>query len=129
MRENFSFFHTVRYYNFFNFIHSSYVVPICLDTRKLSEIPLKKQIVAGWGRTSNDDGAFGEIGRVGAASSKLMKVETPFIPIDECKKNYPVFRGLNNETLIYAGGLEGKDSCSGDSGGPLITYRGTVPGI
>ena len=84
-----------------------------------------KQIVAGWGRTSNDVGStLEEIGRVGAATSKLMKVETPFIPIDECKKKYRPFRRINNETLLCAGGLEGKDSCSGDSGGPLITYKG-----
>ena len=100
------------------------MVPICLDTEKFNEIPLKKQIVAGWGRTSTDVGTFGEIGRVGAASSKLMKVETPLIPIDECKKKYRPLKRLNNDTLLCAGGLEGKDSCSGDSGGPLITYRG-----
>ena len=99
------------------------MVPICLDTKKFDDIPLEKQIVAGWGRT-NGEGLTDQFGRGGAASSKLMKVETPFIPIDECKKRFPFFRRLDNDTLICAGGLEGKDSCNGDSGGPLITYKG-----
>ena len=48
------------------------------------------------------------------------KVQAPLIPIDECKQRFENYRKLTDNKQICAGGIVGKDSCSGDSGGPLI---------
>ena len=66
---------------------------------------------AGWGKTE-----WGE------ASSLKLSVDLPGVDRASCNKRYNgntknmVFR----ETQICAGGVKGKDSCNGDSGGPLI---------
>lgn len=63
----------------------------------------------------------------GQASDVLMKVDVPLVPLDECRDEYsdiyPEGRRdtLIKETELCAGVDEGgKDSCNGDSGGPLF---------
>ena len=106
---------------------SARVVPICLGWNEDGKVPLDEQIVAGWGRTNNNYFDKGDVDETGAFSSILLKVETPFIPIAECKRKHSVFNIITDEKQVCAGGLSGKDSCSGDSGGPLITYDGVDP--
>ena len=106
---------------------SARVVPICLGWNEDEKVPLDKQIAAGWGRTNNNYFDKGDVDETGAFSSILLKVETPFIPIAECKRKHSVFNIITDEKQVCAGGLSGKDSCSGDSGGPLITYDGVDP--
>ena len=106
---------------------SARVVPICLGWNEDEKVPLDKQIAAGWGRTNNNYFDKGDVDETGAFSSILLKVETPFIPIAECKRKHSVFNIITDDKQVCAGGLSGKDSCSGDSGGPLITYDGVDP--
>ncbi|ENM5825793.1 trypsin-like serine protease [Vibrio metoecus] len=50
--------------------------------------------------------------------TKLHQVDVPFVPIAECRK-----KGGSYETQgdgVFCAGVEGKDSCAGDSGGPIF---------
>lgn len=62
--------------------------------------------VAGWGLTEN-----------GSQSLLLEKVDVRIISNAECNKQYS---SRITEGMLCAGDGDGKDSCSGDSGGPLI---------
>lgn len=69
----------------------------------------------GWGRDSFGSGAYQKI---------LRKVELPMVPHDECQTRLrrtrlgPFFK-LHN-SFVCAGGEEGRDTCQGDGGGPLV---------
>lgn len=87
------------------------VKPICLPrTRALQTESLVGDfgLVAGWGATEN-----------GLLSPVLMSVSLPIISTEECNT---MFHGRRNITAkqICAGGQKGKDTCRGDSGGPLM---------
>ena len=84
------------------------VLPACLDWNQSFLNPPNTYIAAGWGRTNNDVYDRGDIGVSGAHSSKLRKVEVPYIPIDQCKSDYSIFRDLSRERQICAGGIKGK---------------------
>ncbi|XP_031788613.1 CLIP domain-containing serine protease 14D [Nasonia vitripennis] len=94
------------------------VRPICLPIDADSRNPGSFGVVTGWGSTET-----------GASNSDvLLKVKLPIVPASECRNAYrdnPFVRLGDGQ--ICAGSLEGKDSCSGDSGGPLqnaAIYRG-----
>merc|ERR1719219_1746727 len=95
------------------------VSPVCLGWDNTIEVPKENYVVSGWGRTNNVYGDRGDIGVSGAHSAKLQKLEVPFIDIETCKNDFPIFKQLTEKQLC-AGGEAGKDSCSGDSGGPLV---------
>jgi secreted trypsin-like serine protease len=90
-------------YNFF-------VKPICLphtDQLRKANLDGANLIVAGWGKTEDD-----------TKSSVKLKVGVGAVPLATCQSVYPS-KGLWTKQLC-AGGADGKDSCSGDSGGPLM---------
>ncbi|KAJ4439925.1 hypothetical protein ANN_08056 [Periplaneta americana] len=61
---------------------------------------------------------WGQVGESEASSSTLQKVGVPIIPTQECMKYYKADEVSNH--MVCAGYPEGKkDSCKGDSGGPL----------
>lgn len=65
--------------------------------------------VAGWGKTEN------------ASSSAIkLKVELDDVPIDECNNVYKSQGVTLTPKQLCAGGKPKKDSCRGDSGGPLM---------
>jgi len=71
--------------------------------------------VMGWGGTEVDGGE---------ASPKLLEVEVPLVDQDICTETMLPF-GPFDEKMLCAGLKEGgKDSCFGDSGGPLIVNNG-----
>lgn len=90
--------------------------PICLPTTpELQRETLvgAQGVVAGWGATED-----------GLQSSVLLSVELPIVSNEDCQDSY------NGSPQIYArqmcaGGVPDKDSCGGDSGGPLM-YPGVV---
>ncbi|KAE9524622.1 hypothetical protein AGLY_014672 [Aphis glycines] len=93
---------------------SDAVRPICLNSDP-SVVPLK-QILTGWGRIST----------AGPVSDNLLKVELDIYPINQCNESYfsnnnpKLQSGILPDSMICAGSFDGeKDSCSGDSGGPL----------
>lgn len=71
--------------------------------------------VAGWGTLSQDSQT---------ASNFLMKVSVPIQSNTKCSAQYP---GVITNKLMCAGeDAGGKDSCTGDSGGPLFTRDATA---
>ncbi|KAF2365278.1 Serine proteases trypsin domain [Trinorchestia longiramus] len=92
------------------------VLPACLPNSPVQHFSRQSSfVVAGWGATEEDP--FG-------GSEKLMKVKIDYVESNLCWKRFnenPVFRppwGITTD-LICAG-AENKDSCPGDSGGPLM---------
>ncbi|XP_041969718.1 CLIP domain-containing serine protease 2-like isoform X2 [Aricia agestis] len=92
--------------------------PICLPvTSELRNERLdgQKGVVAGWGATED-----------GLQSPVLLSVNLPITTNYECSVIYNGSTEIHS-TQLCAGGVAGKDSCGGDSGGPLL-YPGLVPG-
>ncbi|XP_072558367.1 tryptase beta-2-like [Paramormyrops kingsleyae] len=63
--------------------------------------------VAGWGQITENDPL--------PVPRTLQEVAVPIVPNDACKKSYPHLK----PEMICAG-KSGKDSCQGDTGGPLM---------
>ncbi|KAJ8676186.1 hypothetical protein QAD02_011972 [Eretmocerus hayati] len=84
---------------------NNFVKPICLPENDKSTT---LATVAGWGRAEN-----------GLPSRQLLKVDVPLANRQECESNYREKNvSLISSQLCY--GVKGKDSCAGDSGGPLM---------
>ncbi|KFB35197.1 serine protease 14 [Anopheles sinensis] len=94
------------------------VQPICL--------PLPKRIIninhedtstiaVGWGRTET-----------GHASQVKMKVDLIVQSLEECKLLYESKGASLMDTQMCVGGMDRKDTCTGDSGGPLMRMLGGV---
>ncbi|XP_026711390.1 vitamin K-dependent protein C-like isoform X3 [Athene cunicularia] len=100
-------------------IYNKYALPICLPTRDLAEQELtrtgKQMVVTGWGSTTDVKQNF---------STLLSYIQIPMVPRNECAQ---AMRSAISDNMLCAGSLgDRKDSCSGDSGGPMITkYKDT----
>lgn len=70
--------------------------------------------MSGWGATETR-----------AQSSIKQKLGVPVTDTTTCKALYAKYSKVINDKMICAGGVKGKDSCKGDSGGPLIGKRGS----
>jgi trypsin len=67
---------------------------------------------------------WGAIGWRQPGSPELLEVDVPVVSQEECKVAYS---DLHEPSAICAGYPEGlKDSCNGDSGGPLFAYENQV---
>ncbi|XP_044757481.1 phenoloxidase-activating factor 1-like [Coccinella septempunctata] len=85
---------------------SDYVQPVCLLEKPNTP---QKYWISGWGKTEK-----------GNYSDVKMKVSIPPFDITECNKIYSKVRVNVGQSQFCAGGEKGKDSCVGDSGGPLM---------
>lgn len=69
---------------------------------------------SGWGSHSTG----------GTEQTILKKVDLPIVPRDKCQDLFRTLRKTQeyelHETYLCAGGLEGKDTCKGDGGSPLV---------
>lgn len=99
---------------------TDFIRPICLPTKDLTvppNIPANFSLyAAGWGAVSD---------RKSYSNIKL-HVELPFVSPDKCQPVYS-FPGRSVplwKAQMCAGGVTGKDSCKGDSGGPLMFEDG-----
>ncbi|XP_066255147.1 transmembrane protease serine 9-like [Euwallacea similis] len=98
-----------------NFSRSN-VQPICLPVAEINgDLTGKFAIVAGWGTTEED-----------LFSSVLLKASVPVLPEKACSEIYQRYLPVTSDQ-ICAGGYKGRDSCAGDSGGPLM-YTGLIEG-
>ncbi|CAH0728253.1 unnamed protein product, partial [Brenthis ino] len=94
------------------------VKPICLPIwKELRNVRLsgKKATVAGWGITET-----------GTLSSILQKVEVPIKAETYCTEYLEYLERYSDpreHTLKFCAGEIGKDSCNGDSGGPLMLFE------
>lgn len=81
-------------------------------------LPRYKLTATGWGRTSY----------AGSQSNILQTVDLQFFTQSECNKHFSrrrrLSKGIDIETQVCAGGRNAeKDTCGGDSGGPLQMSR------
>ncbi|XP_063907843.1 serine protease grass-like [Zophobas morio] len=83
--------------------------PVCLPLAESRDYNFTNRnvFVAGWGITER-----------GTPSPELLKVALPVVPLKECEDAYAKTARVDNRQLC-AGGRNKKDSCGGDSGGPL----------
>lgn len=88
------------------------VAPICIPTLEMAksmQIEGTSFDVAGWGKTET-----------GFLSRRKLKVSLPGQPIETCNTAFAAANVTFTGKQICAGGVDGKDSCKGDSGGPLM---------
>ncbi|XP_063911982.1 serine protease snake-like [Zophobas morio] len=95
----------------------SYIRPACLYSN--SQIRVEKAIATGWGKTDDN--------LTHVLSDDLHKVTLDIIDNDFCTKslmNKNLPDGIRNDTQVCTGGdTEGRDTCTGDAGGPLQIYH------
>ncbi|XP_050356536.1 phenoloxidase-activating enzyme-like isoform X3 [Nymphalis io] len=99
--------------------YTDFIRPICLPINDIMQTTSPKMLlVAGWGAIS-DTKRFSNI---------KLHVELPYIPLKECQLSYeaPSRKVTLWNGQICAGGVAGKDSCKGDSGGPLMYDTGRI---
>merc|ERR1719402_1495008 len=90
--------------------------PLCLPETKSNSYEGDMATVTGWGRLWNNHT------RAGPATYELREVDVKIISNTQCDNQY----GDITENMLCAAeenGNGGKDSCNGDSGGPLFVER------
>ncbi|XP_068619450.1 CLIP domain-containing serine protease HP8-like [Battus philenor] len=91
---------------------TDFIKPICLPTTPEQRMNLftgYDMEVAGWGKTENT-----------TMSQIKLKVRVPVVDRATCDRVYMKAGRTISDKQLCAGGEEGKDSCRGDSGGPLM---------
>ncbi|XP_039764499.1 phenoloxidase-activating enzyme-like isoform X1 [Pararge aegeria] len=99
--------------------YSDFIRPICLPTSDIANSEPKPSLhAAGWGAVSD----------MQSSSSVKLHVDLPFLTQSECQPSYNVAKRKVElwNGQICAGGQKGKDSCKGDSGGPLMSDNGRL---
>ncbi|XP_053620244.1 CLIP domain-containing serine protease B9-like [Plodia interpunctella] len=91
--------------------YTDFIRPICPPTGKVNENTTF--LASGWGEISR-----------GIYSQTAKRIALSFFPTDQCRDAYPTVSLPNN--IICAGGEKNKDTCRGDSGGPLALTRDKV---
>ncbi|XP_041674941.1 melanization protease 1 [Drosophila eugracilis] len=71
-------------------------------------------VIAGWGKMEN-----------GEHSNVLMRGNIMKTNSEKCKRRY-IIEGFNDSVQICAGGQTGVDTCTGDSGSPLMASKGRM---
>jgi len=91
---------------------NGFVKPICLpfDDTASDKYIGEELVVTGWGRTETMK-----------ASNIKLQVWLPVVSSEDCDRIYRQKRITIGNGQLCAGGVEGKDSCVGDSGGPLMS--------
>ncbi|XP_071450626.1 CLIP domain-containing serine protease HP8-like [Hetaerina americana] len=96
---------------------TDYILPVCIPNGAAlnKRYETESLIVAGWGKTENK-----------TASNVKLWVRVPAVTNTACAPVYQrqITLGPNQ---MCAGGQQGKDSCRGDSGGPLMAVDSVVP--
>ncbi|XP_069582875.1 vitamin K-dependent protein C-like [Ranitomeya imitator] len=98
-------------------VYSKYVLPICLPSyglaNKILTLEGTETIVTGWGNQE-------ELHR--NRSNILSYIQIPIVPNENCST---VMQNHVTGNMLCAGIMgDNQDACSGDSGGPMVTYFG-----
>lgn len=100
--------------------YTEFIRPICLPAMDPTRNPPAefKLFAAGWGA----------VNETLSASTVKLHVDLPYKTKSECQAAYNIPRRSIQlwDKQICAGGVKGKDSCKGDSGGPLMYENGRV---
>ncbi|KAL0100211.1 hypothetical protein PUN28_019557 [Cardiocondyla obscurior] len=88
---------------------TGFIKPICLPSNSSLN---GKLFVAGWGKTETL-----------SASNVKLKLTLPLADQNQCDQTYSNAGVQLGHGQICAGGQKGKDSCRGDSGGPLMAVE------
>lgn len=96
------------------YFFSEYIKPICLPVKdeKPREYVGKNLTACGWGVTENFTN-----------SDYKLKVQLLVKANEDCNSIYKASKVQIKEKQLCAGGTKGKDSCKGDSGGPLMSVH------
>jgi len=92
-----------------------------------SDLVGKKLTVVGWGYTEYDPykkEVQGDFDRANVANTAQQKLEIPVLSSSDCTQKFGKL--IPEDSQICAGGDYGKDSCKGDSGGPLYYSQKTA---
>jgi trypsin len=86
-------------------------VQILLDNPSQPPLVGKYATIMGWGNTREENGTHV------SSSNVLLRVDQEIRTMEQCAA-----MGMKplDESMVCAGGVEGEDSCNGDSGGPLF---------
>ncbi|RLU16063.1 hypothetical protein DMN91_011821 [Ooceraea biroi] len=90
---------------------TKYIKPICLPSNSTS-LDDRLFFVAGWGKTETR-----------SSSNVKLKLSLPLVSDSQCDQTYNNAGVRLGYGQICAGGQRGKDSCRGDSGGPLMALE------
>ncbi|KAH8247130.1 hypothetical protein KR032_010672 [Drosophila birchii] len=98
-----------------NVRYTDNIRPICLPSSVGPEMRRAGMsfTVAGWGRTLRM-----------ARSPIKQKLEVNYVDPAKCRQKFATNKIPIESTQLCAGGQFGQDSCDGDSGGPLMRFRG-----
>lgn len=91
---------------------TSHVAPVCLSHSAHPPAVGQKALVVGWGATKNN----------GPTVNLQRQVSVRIVQRDGCRKSYARDGVSVTENMICATAPH-KDSCAGDSGGPLMVRR------
>ncbi|XP_064117233.1 LOW QUALITY PROTEIN: serine protease filzig-like [Macrobrachium nipponense] len=98
-----------------DFSTNPHITPVCLP-EKFAEFTYKRCHATGWGKD-----AFGSDGKF---SQVLKEIEVPVLEDQQCQqmlRNTRLGAAFTlHEGNFCAGGEDGKDTCKGDGGGPLV---------
>lgn len=92
--------------------YTYYVKPICLANNNERLATGNDVFVAGWGKTLS-----------GKSSPIKLKLGMPIFDKSDCASKYRNLGAELTDKQICAGGVFAKDTCRGDSGGPLMQRR------
>ncbi|XP_041971598.1 phenoloxidase-activating enzyme-like [Aricia agestis] len=99
--------------------YTDFIRPICLPSSDITLGPDGRSLItAGWGA----------VDEFSSSSAIKLQVVLPLVKVPACQ---PAYNASNRRVTLWegqlcAGGEKGKDSCKGDSGGPLMYDDGTL---
>ncbi|EDW84438.2 uncharacterized protein Dwil_GK13139 [Drosophila willistoni] len=97
-----------------------FIMPICLPNKTSQMTPLVEGqmfSVSGWGRTDLFNKYF-----INIHSPIKLKLRIPYVSNENCTKILEMFGMRLGPKQLCAGGEYAKDTCAGDSGGPLMYF-------
>lgn len=90
-------------------VYTDFIKPICMPSPQMRSNAGEKLVVSGWGKTTDS-----------SRSSIKQKLSIDVNDQQTCTNKFALINQLITDSQLCAGGVFLEDSCSGDSGGPLM---------